>query len=392
MLSKNIVRVAAAGAGKTYTICREAEKEINQLSSDSKCNKRVLMVSYATKAVDSIEEELRKENCGVIPNGLDVQSWYSFIMNEMIKPYQTEIFGINEIKGFFFNQHALNYNRYKIGNRNRYLTKDHDLKSEEAAELAMTLNAWSKGAVLRRLERIYGHIYIDEVQDMSGWDLNIIEALMRTSIAITAVGDGKQAVFRTNYAQKNKGKGGANIWKFFLNLQRGGLANIQRQNVSRRFNYEICNFANRVFPNENNITTCMDEITGHDGVFVIMQHDVQAYVNYFSPQVLRWNKKTNTDGFDSLNFGECKGQTFDRVLIYTNGPLEKFLFKNQPLKSPIKYYIAATRPKYSIAFVVKKMPESVAYEKVRIPLSDTDIIGWHLLPDEKFDIRESLDN
>ena len=32
----------------------------------------------------------------------------------------------------------------------------------------------------------------------------------------------------------------------------------------------------------------MDEITGHDGVFVIMQHDVQAYVNYFSPQVLRW--------------------------------------------------------------------------------------------------------
>ena len=388
ILSKNIVRIAAAGAGKTYTICREAEKEISHYRRDLKCNKRVLMISYATKAVDSIDEELRKENSGVIPTGIDVQSWYSFVLNEMIKPYQTEIFGINEIKGLFFDHHSSSYNRFKIGNRNRYITKGHDLKSEETAELAMTLNAWSKEAVFKRLEEIYGHIFIDEVQDMAGWDLNIISRLMQTQIKITVVGDGKQAVFKTNYAQKNKGKGGVNVWEYFQNLQRGGLANIERQNVSRRFNYEICNFANRVYSNDNNIRTSMNEITGHDGVFFIMQHDVKAYVDYFSPQVLRWNKNSNTDGFDALNFGECKGQTFDRVLIYPNGPLENFLFKNQPLKSPVKYYVAVTRPKYSIAFVINKVPENKELEKVKIGLGNTDIIGWHLLPDKKFDIEK----
>lgn len=117
----NIVRMAAAGSGKTYTICREAEKELIKLRTSGNKYGKILMISYANRAVHSIETELRKANLGVIPNGIVVMSWYSFLLREMIKPYQTEIFNINEVKGLYFNSHnEINYGTK--GTRKRYLT------------------------------------------------------------------------------------------------------------------------------------------------------------------------------------------------------------------------------------------------------------------------------
>ena len=53
--------------------------------------------------------------------------------------------------------------------------------------------------------------------------------------------------------------------------------------------------------------------------------------------------------------------TFERVLIYPNGPFKEFLFKRKKLNSPQKYYVAATRAKYSIAFVVDSFPKNVEW-------------------------------
>ena len=388
--AKNILRVAAAGAGKTYTICREAEKEIQHLENSGNHYSRVLLLSYATKAVQSIDEELRKENSGVIPKRIEVMSWYSFLISEMIKPYQSEIYDINELKELYFDPHPTGFNRYKTGSPRRYATSEGNIKSNQLAELALVLNAQSQDAIIRRLEKIYTHIFIDEVQDLSGYDLNIIEALMRSKISVTVVGDGKQAVFRTSYTTKNKGKGGEKIWEYFLNLEHGGLAVVDRQNVSRRFNDEICNFANRVYPNENNIKTCMSTQTEHDGVYLILHQDVSRYMDYFHPTVLRWDRRTKTDGYEAINFGECKGQTFDRILIYPNGKLNDFLLKGKTLTSQIKYYVAVTRPRYSIAFVIDKMPNACVldmYETTDIIIDSGKIMSWHLKPNPDYDIK-----
>jgi superfamily I DNA/RNA helicase len=43
-------------------------------------------------------------------------------------------------------------------------------------------NEKSGGAVIHRLENIYNYIYIDEVQDLSGYDLDLIELLFRSKI------------------------------------------------------------------------------------------------------------------------------------------------------------------------------------------------------------------
>ena len=104
----------------------------------------------------------------------------------------------------------------------------------------------------------------------------------------------------------------------------------------------------------------MSEQTVHDGVFLISKADMKAYYEEYHPQVLRFDKNTDACGFQAVNFGACKGETFDRVMILPNGPLQKFLLKNVKLGSPEKYYVAVTRPRYSIAIVMEKVPDSLA--------------------------------
>lgn len=382
---KNVVRMASAGSGKTYTICREAEEKLVSMRESGNKYGKILMLSYANRAVYSIEAELKKHNNGVIPNGIVVMTWYSFLLKEMIKPYQTEIFNINEVKGLNFNAHKTNKRRK--GSRERYITFNKNINSEQAAELVELLNDKSNGAVIRRIESIYLYIFIDEFQDLCAYDFEIVEALMKSNVTVTAVGDGKQAIFRTNFSRKNKGKGGANLFEYFRELNKNGIAEFETQNISRRFNYQICNFANRIAPNQLLMGTCMKTSTEHDGVYLIQHCDVEAYYQYFVPVVLKYDKKTSTDSYNSFNFGECKGETYDRVLIYPNGPLKNFLLNGKNIASPMKYYIAVTRPRYSIAFVMDNMPEKLdGFEKLSLHLKNNiEITALRLIPNKKYD-------
>ena len=129
--------------------------------------------------------------------------------------------------------------------------------------------------------------------------------------------------------------------------------------ISRRFNSDICCFANKLFPVGDSITTIMRKTTEHDGVFLINQNDVDIYHKQFSPQVLRYDAKTKIEKYHAVNFGACKGETFDRVIIYPNGPLTDFVLNGKALKAPEKYYVGVTRPKYSIAIVLKQLPDAL---------------------------------
>lgn len=359
MQSNNIIRVEAAGAGKTYNICKEALEKADNTESD----KRVLLLSYTNRGVGAIKDEVCKQNMGVIDSKIDIMTWYSFILNELVKPYQNVIFQINEVKSIDFSDAHGKVNYKNTGTRERYITSNGDIKSKEIAELVLQINKKSQGKVMNRLSRVYSHIFIDEVQDMAGYDLDIIETLMYSDIEVICVGDNKQATFKTNSSIRNKSKSGTKIWDFFQKLISEDVVEVQKNLISRRFNQEICSFANMVYPNENNIGTSMNEKTDHDGVILINTNDVQKYYNYYRPIVLKYDKKTSTDDYHSFNFGECKGMTFERVLIYPNGPFKDFLLKGKELKTPQKYYVAATRAKYSIAFVVDTFPKKAEWLK-----------------------------
>ena len=270
-------------------------------------------------------------------------------------------------------------NYFKKGNKNRYINKNKDLKSNFVAELAIFLNDCSSNLVIKRLEQIYSHIFIDEVQDMAGYDLDIIALLMKTNIIIICVGDNKQATFKTNTSIKNKKKSGKNIWEFFWEQKSKNIATIEENLVSRRFNESICNFANLVYPNANNMTTSMSEKTNHDGIFFVQKCDIETYYMHFQPIILRYDSRTDVGNFSAMNFGESKGLTFNRIIIFPNKQFEQFLFQKKALGAPQKYYVAVTRPKYSIAFVVDSLPKGACYEQQVLNIEGKTIFISQLL-------------
>ena len=50
---------------------------------------------------------------------------------------------------------------------------------------------------------------------MAGWDIEVIELLLKSKINVALVGDHRQATFRTNNAAKNGGYSGVQIIKKF---------------------------------------------------------------------------------------------------------------------------------------------------------------------------------
>ena len=198
-----------------------------------------------------------------------------------------------------------------------------------------------------------------------------MKQLLDSDIFITCCGDNKQATFSTHNAKKNKNQTGKNIWQFFE-----GLNNVQIEEnlASRRFNQDICCFANTIFPSDDPMVTVMKDETEHDGVFLISQDDVEIYYQKFHPQVLRFDARTKIEKYYAVNFGACKGETFDRVLIYPNRPFEDFVMKNKALNAPQKYYVGVTRPKYSIAIALKAVPMKLdGYEETVISCGNIQI-------------------
>lgn len=167
----NTVRLAAAGAGKTYGICCEALEEIRE----NECA-RVLMVTYTNRGAEAIRAELEAQNYGVLPVGIAIYTWYQFLLKELIKPYQTYITGINKLVSLDFSlEHSRNY--ALAGTAKRYITDSDNVRSEEASNLILLLDERSEHKVFSRLAKTYSSIYIDEVQDLAGRDIEILEKL-----------------------------------------------------------------------------------------------------------------------------------------------------------------------------------------------------------------------
>lgn len=144
MPSENLIKIECAGSGKTWSICHTA---LSIVSSD--IDKRVAIISYTNRGIQAVQSEIKKQNNGILHNRITVESLYSFMLNELIKPYQTYIFGINEIKSLDFSRMYGYINKHRIGQKARYMTSEQNITANEAAELVVLINSLSKGRIIR---------------------------------------------------------------------------------------------------------------------------------------------------------------------------------------------------------------------------------------------------
>jgi DNA helicase II / ATP-dependent DNA helicase PcrA len=169
-----------------------------------------------------------------------------------------------------------------------------------------------------------------------------------------AVGDIRQATFATNLANRNAQYRRQAILKWFVSREKRGILAISSRNKCFRSNQAICDFADALFPDLPRTESAMQYRTDHDGVFQIKRAEAVDYYHQYAPVVLRYDRRADTLGLPAQNFGSCKGKTFDRVLIFPTAPMRQYLNERDPnlVQSIEKFYVAVTRAKYSVAFVV----------------------------------------
>ena len=367
MQLNNIVIMAAAGAGKTHDICKEV------IENAKTTNKKILITTYTNKGIESIEKEYKKQNNGVIDKNVVILSWFQFLLRELVKPYQSSILNkINIINSIDFN-HQYGYINFNSRGTPKHYMITNNILSNTVSEFAIDSNIKSNNKVRQRLGEIYSHIYIDEIQDLAGEDIEILNLLFNSKIQIQCVGDVKQSTYTTYNAKKNKKITGIHLIDFFKELERKGIITLLFNNKTRRFGREICEFSNSICNDKNNRIES-DKIYKEEnqGVYLLDKKDFENYFKIYKPTILKFDAKTKID-YDSLNFGQCKGMTFDRVAIFPNKKYKEFLQNGTSLDSPCKYYVSATRARYSIVFVVEKLFENDNFKYTNINLEDNSI-------------------
>lgn len=289
----------------------------------------------------------------------EVLGWYSFLIQHIIKPYLPDLYAGARVAGLHFVE-GQDPSTYRSG-VNRYLDDECRVYSSRVGKLAVDVLQASSGAVIDRLERLYDEIYIDEVQDLTGNDLDLVEALLGSSIDITLVGDVRQSIYSTSRSdQKNKQYNGLDKVVWFRSLRDRGVCELVEVTETWRCRQEIVDLADRVLPARLAFpSTASHESTetGHDGVFVVSSKDAIAYISQWKPDVYRHSSQTRvSEGVDVpvMTFGSVKGITVERVLIFPTEPIRQFLRNDTPLtdESASKLYVAITRARHSVTFVV----------------------------------------
>lgn len=108
------------------------------------------------------------------------------------------------------------------------------------------------------IESIYSLIYIDEVQDMAGDDLDLLALLFASKTKIVAVGDIRQAIYFTCNARKNKSNRGSKLLDYFRKLEKKGLLQIAFRDYSYRCKQSICDLSDSLFPNIDEKTSSLN--------------------------------------------------------------------------------------------------------------------------------------
>jgi DNA helicase II / ATP-dependent DNA helicase PcrA len=163
MRLKNKVLIAAAGAGKTTYLVKES-LNLN--------NNKTLIVTFTNK---NREEIIKKfiELQGYIPSNIEIKTWYSFLLSDCIRPYQNTMYSGNRIDGVFFRTKPASRYIKKTNIKGFYLNGNNQIDKDRISDFAFECFKRNGNKVINRLEEIYDYIFIDEVQDMSGYDLDI---------------------------------------------------------------------------------------------------------------------------------------------------------------------------------------------------------------------------
>jgi DNA helicase II / ATP-dependent DNA helicase PcrA len=345
-VQKNRIFIATAGSGKTRLLVKEALSR-----SDSK----ILILTYTDANATEIKKRFFDE-FGCVPPNVTISGWFSFLLEHGVRPYQGCVTN-KRIAALHFNQ-GVSAMFIPEKDLAHYLDKRGNIYRDKVSKFACKCDKLSSGRVVDRIAAIFDEILVDEVQDISGYDLEFVELLLDSRSQVLLVGDPRQGTYSTSDSPKYKAFRKAGIVKYFRHLANERTDTLLDETslvVNHRCNQALCDLSDALYPLFSRSKSANEQTTTHDGVFVVRSADIDAYIQAMKPIQLRYSRSTTVrGGAVTMNFGEAKGLAFERTLIYPTKDFVKWLRdRTTKLSNDVraKSYVALTRAQFSAAIV-----------------------------------------
>ena len=342
------IQLAVAGSGKTTAIAGRIGAQAKGSTS--------LAITYTTNG----QREITSRVSNVNGAQHETMGWFSFLVQHIVRPYLPAVFKYVHARGLNFVEHEGLIPRNRSGWR-YYFDDTHQPYNVRLGVLAKKVLEATDDAPIRRLEAIYDHLYIDEVQDLTGNDLEVLKRLLHSSISVFVTGDVRQSVLQTSRSDRlHAAYRGVQVVDWFREQADTEGCVLAFAETSQRFNQAIARFSDLVHNPALKLpetTGAFSELSLHDGVFLVDDDHLDAYVARWEPTLLRSRSSLRElPVAEVLTFGASKGLTRDRVAVLSTDPIRKWLKTKTVLKdhSAAGFYVAATRARYSVALVVPK--------------------------------------
>ena len=172
--------LAVAGAGKTTYIVDKLD-----------LNKRSLIITYTNANYINIVNKVMQKFDGIVPNNIVIYTYFKFLYNFCYKPFLADEI---KAKGIIFDDPPKYIRKGSIA---RFINKGNKFYSSRLSLFLREKNV--KNEIIDRLCRYFDEFIIDEVQDISAGDFNLLKDLMVANINMLFVGDFYQHTYATSH-------------------------------------------------------------------------------------------------------------------------------------------------------------------------------------------------
>lgn len=357
-MDKKLV-LAVAGSGKTYLIC-------NSIDPD----KRNLILAFTHENIKNIHNELLKR-LEIIPGNTTISTFHGFLFGDCIRPYHRLICSLYESQPFNCEgvmflppptpKNGAQYNKkYVIDSKLQHYIPNKKYYCSRMAKLIMKNDKTLLAIVLKRINKFYDALFIDEYQDYRSEEFEFLSAIIQGFAGnVLLVGDYYQ---HSVSGDNNSGKpfGTAKKTKTYQEYKKiiegfGVVIDESQLCKSRRCSKSVCNF----------VTTKMGiEIKtydGHSGEVVVVLNEVEAECILRDDSICKLLlKNSGMYLFKCFNWSYSKGDTFEKTCVILTGDTSDLMndgFKCDSL-APItrnKLYVALTRSRTDVYLMPKKI-------------------------------------
>ncbi len=364
--STNKCYIACAGAGKTTLLVNEACARANSLSERYK---QVCIITFTAENQENVRQRLKNTHNR---ETVTVYGWFEFLLKCIARPFKTDIISsllntnlrlnyVTEPSGKIYNKKqkrwVCTYAKNDI--KSKFLTKNESkIHSDKLSEFCYECYKINNKLLITHLENIFDSIYIDEAQDMIGYDLEIIKILVKSKIHIVLAGDPRQHTYDTHISNKHFAyKGHIELFcKDKINTHKKTYIEVDRETLSSSWRCPptICEIANSVSPSFPAMTYKGDAQI-QEQFYLVKESDSAKFLSVNNFIVLVWDKTSHMATLNSCyNMGEVKGLEFNDVLVCPTKTMIEWMIKGKSL-APIteaKFYVAITRAKRTLAILV----------------------------------------